>query len=376
MRTEPPGWGFPGAVQSGSRRVAVAFHVATTRSPGRRCSRSTAGSVSSAVSGCGAARPTRTRLPTAVTETTSTSRWLRAEPGSTVPRRGQRDVPRVDGDGDRAALGVRRGHLSPAVERHAREPARARRGRAGQHDGAGEVGHEGRRRLGGQLARGADLDDPPGVHHPDAVAEQRGLLEVVRDEQRGHARLVQHRRQLATGRRARAGVERRQRLVEQQRGGLDGERAGERHALALAARQRARPRLGAVGEPEALEQRQRPLAPVPPRQAVADVLPRAQVREQRVVLEHEAAAPLLGRQVDAARPVEPDALAARHPPRPRRSRPAAIRSTLLLPAPDGPGEREALAGGDLELRRRARRRRAGSQPRREASPSASIQPQT
>ena len=37
---------------------------------------------SSAVNGRGAASPTRTRLPTAVTETTSTSRWLRADPGS------------------------------------------------------------------------------------------------------------------------------------------------------------------------------------------------------------------------------------------------------------------------------------------------------
>ena len=80
----------------------------------------------------------------------------------------------------------------------------------------------------------------PRVHHRDAVAEQRGLGEVVRDEQDRHARFAEHGRQLARRGRARAGVERGQRLVEQQRLRPPRQRAGDGDALALAARQRGR----------------------------------------------------------------------------------------------------------------------------------------
>ena len=69
-----------GLGQSGSTRVAAAFQVATTRAPGSSSSSRADGSVISAVSGCGAAIPTRMRLPTAVMETTSASRWFCAEP--------------------------------------------------------------------------------------------------------------------------------------------------------------------------------------------------------------------------------------------------------------------------------------------------------
>ena len=62
--------GHLGLSQSRSRRVAAAFHVATTDAPGASSSSCTEASLSSALSGCGAARPTRTRLATAVTETT------------------------------------------------------------------------------------------------------------------------------------------------------------------------------------------------------------------------------------------------------------------------------------------------------------------
>ena len=106
----------------------------------------------------------------------------------------------------------------------------------------------------------AALDDPAAVDHRDLVAEQRRLREVVRDEQRGHARVAQHARQLAPRRRARARVERRQRLVEQQRPRAARERPRQRDPLALAARERARARVGQRADPEALEQLLRALA--------------------------------------------------------------------------------------------------------------------
>ena len=201
------------------------------------------------------------------------------------------------------------------------------------------------------------LDDPAAVDHADAVAEQRGLLEVVRDEQRGHAGGVQHGGQLAPGRRARAGVERRQRLVEQQRRGLDGQRPRERHALALAAGQRARPRVGPVGRARSARAARRARSRRSRRgaaQAVGDVLPRAEVREQRVVLEHVAAAaraPAAGRRPRAR--VEPHALAAR-----RRARAAA-------------GRARRRSAARCSCRRRTARRARGTRPAATSSATSS-----
>ena len=64
---------------------------------------------------------------------------------------------------------------------------------------------------------------------------------------------AQDRRHLRAQRLAQAGVERRERLVEQHDLGVGGERARERDALALAARQLVRVGAGAVGEADELE---------------------------------------------------------------------------------------------------------------------------
>jgi hypothetical protein len=77
-------------------------------------------------------------------------------------------------------------------------------------------------------------------------------------------------------------VERRERLVEQQHLGFARERARERDALALAAREVARPRVPRGGDPEAFEQLVGSAAP-----PNATLLADGQVREERVVLEDE-----------------------------------------------------------------------------------------
>ena len=88
----------------------------------------------------------------------------------------------------------------------------------------------------------------PVVHDRDAVGDLHRLLLVVGDEHGRDVDLVvqapQPRAQLG----AHLGVERAERLVEQQHARLDRQRAGERHALALAAgelrrvaRRRSRP---------------------------------------------------------------------------------------------------------------------------------------
>jgi hypothetical protein len=86
-----------------------------------------------------------------------------------------------------------------------------------------------------ELARPARLLDATFVHDDDLLGDFHRLLLVVRDEDRRHVRLVVQPAQPGAQLLAHARVERAERLVEQQHLGLDRERAGERHALALAA---------------------------------------------------------------------------------------------------------------------------------------------
>ena len=250
-------------------------------------------------------------------------------------------------------------------------------GGAGEHDGAGEVGDERRRGRRGELGGGALLDDAAAVDHADAVAEQRGLGEVVRDEQGRHARLGQHRGQLAPARGARARVERGERLVEQQRRGAARERAGDGDALALAARERPRALVGEVGDAEAVQQLERApaaLGAVEAAQRIGDVLPCPQVGEQRVLLEDVAAAPPLGRDVDAALGVEPHLLAAGHAPAVRVHEAGRDAQHRGLAGARRPGEREAGAGRDLERdveRERPEPRGGLNAQHRRATPSRS-----
>ncbi|KAG1249133.1 hypothetical protein G6F68_013501 [Rhizopus microsporus] len=89
-------------------------------------------------------------------------------------------------------------------------------------------------------------------------------------------------------------VQRRGRLVEQQHFRLQGQRAGNRHALLLAARQLAREGIGLVGQAHPRQQRARLLLGLRARHAahgdgrLDDVLQRGQVREQVEALEHHA----------------------------------------------------------------------------------------
>ena len=100
---------------------------------------------------------------------------------------------------------------------------------------AEELVDEGGRRLVIDLARRADLLDPAVVHDGDAVGELQRLFLVVGDEDRGQLHVVVQPAQPAAQFLAHLGVERAERLVEQQHARLDRERARQRHALALAA---------------------------------------------------------------------------------------------------------------------------------------------
>ena len=106
-------------------------------------------------------------------------------------------------------------------------------------------------------------------------------------------------------------VEGGERLVEQQDVGGEDERAGERHALLLAAGELARIAVGERYQLDEVERAADPVGGVRPRHAAhlqreRDVVEDGEVREQRVALEDHAEVALLGRQVRDARVVDED----------------------------------------------------------------------
>jgi hypothetical protein len=104
------------------------------------------------------------------------------------------------------------------------------------------------------LLRRADLLDHAVVHHHDAVGHGQRLFLVVRhhdggDAERRCSALISWRR-----RSAHLGIERRQRLVEQQQAGRRRQRARQRHALLLAAGELGRILRACIGQADHRQQ--------------------------------------------------------------------------------------------------------------------------
>ena len=100
-------------------------------------------------------------------------------------------------------------------------------------DGTEKAHHEVVRGRVVDLARGTDLLDPAGMHHGDPVRNLHRLLLIVGHEHRGDSLLVVQPPQPQAKLSSHGGVERAERLVEQQHARLDGQRPGQRHPLAL-----------------------------------------------------------------------------------------------------------------------------------------------
>ena len=105
---------------------------------------------------------------------------------------------------------------------------------------ADEVGDELRRGRIVELARRALLRDAALLHHHDAVRDGQRLLLIVGDVDGGEAEALLQLADLGAHAAAQAGVEVRQRLVEQQHLRLEHQRAGDGDALLLAARKLGR----------------------------------------------------------------------------------------------------------------------------------------
>ena len=103
------------------------------------------------------------------------------------------------------------------------------------------VAHEARRPCGRgplvDLARGADLFDPPLAHERDALRHRHGLVLVMRDDEEREPEIALHLHQLELRFLAQLAIERGERFVEQQQARTRRQRAGQRDARLLPARQ-------------------------------------------------------------------------------------------------------------------------------------------
>ena len=198
----------------------------------------------------------------------------------------------------------------------------------------------------------ADLAQRPVDDHADAVGERRGVLEVVRDEQDRDAEPASRSCSSARTTALRVGVERGERLVEQQHLRVARERSRERDALALAA--------GELGRAGALEVRDRE-----PLEVLVGRVPSSRTRcsgarscagRARSPGRRARRAAGLGRRDRSARAVEPDLVAdgdaARLAVAPaRRSR--AARSSCRRP--DGPTSASVESTSSVSRRPKDRR---------------------
>jgi hypothetical protein len=151
-----------------------------------------------------------------------------------------------------------------------------------------------------QLVRRVDLLELAVAHDPDPVGHRQGFFLVVGDEQGRGTEPLLDRADLLAQLQADLGVQRGQRLVQQQQPGLDGQRPGQRDPLLLAAGQLVRVPPGLRGQADQLQQLTRALAPaarpdLAHPQPEGHVIQRDHVREQAVALEHHAHVPLGGR---------------------------------------------------------------------------------
>ncbi|MNB90144.1 hypothetical protein D3C75_371970 [compost metagenome] len=192
------------------------------------------------------------------------------------------------------ACKVQRARQTIAVDLHILA-AKARREQVGI---AHKARHKARCRLAIQILRRANLHDVAFVHHQHRVGDRKGLALIVGHVQRGDVELLLQLADFIAHAASKVGVEVTQRLIKQQHFRFEDQRAGQRHALLLAAGDLVDK---AVFKALQIHHGQRFLHPgfglcagyAEHLQAVADVLAQRHVREQGVRLEHHADIALL-----------------------------------------------------------------------------------
>ncbi len=198
------------------------------------------------------------------------------------------------------------------------------------------------------LLRRTHLLDLPLRHHRDAVRHREGFLLVVRDVDERDADLFLQRLQLDLQALAELGVQGAERLVQQQHGGVQDQRARQRDALLLTAGELRRAPLREPAELHQLERATHPLlrlllGRLLVAEAERHVLLHRQVREQRVVLEHRVDVALVRRGLRHVHAVQQDLPLGR--PLEARDHPQA----RGLAAARRAEQREELAGRHLQV---------------------------
>src|SRR5262245_57741463 len=148
----------------------------------------------------------------------------------------------------------------------------------------------------------AELFQPPTVENGDLISHLHRLFLIVSDEERRDAQLPQQSPDLAAQAGARLRIERAERFVEEQQIGLVSQRAGDGHALLLAAGNLRREFVALISQPDQVQQTVNDLSalllfPFPDAQAEADVFGHGHSREERVILEDHADVALARAQV-------------------------------------------------------------------------------
>ena len=220
---------------------------------------------------------------------------------------------------------------------------------------------------GGATSSGApDLAQLAVDDHADLVGERRGILVVVRDEQGREPELAQQLLQLGPHRDLRVRVERRQRLVEQQDARV------ARSARASATRWRSPPDSSAGRAFARWRSRTARGARRPAARRRRRCSPHVHVREERVLLEHEAEPPLVRLEEDPRPGVEPDILAQRDPPGSRPDEPGDGAEHRRLARSRRPDERDRPSISSASSRSNDRRGRANSVVRLRRTPTLRI----
>ena len=140
------------------------------------------------------------------------------------------------------------------------------------------------------------------VHHHDEIGERQRFVLTVRDMDEGDAETELQTTQFGAHAHAQKRIERGQRLVEQQYLRLSDQRARQRDALLLPARQLRGNALRVGLHRDELQELHRLLTPrrlvdAAHLQGEGDIVEAGQMRKQRVALEHHRRAALGGRQV-------------------------------------------------------------------------------
>ena len=133
------------------------------------------------------------------------------------------------------------------------------------------------------------------VHHHHLVGQRQRLVLAVGDVDEGDAQLALHRLQLGPHADAQEGVQRRKRFVQQQNPRLGDQGSRQRDALLLPARQLRRQPFGQVAHIDQLQQfvglgMALCLVDALHLQRKGDIVAHAQMREQRIALEHHRGA--------------------------------------------------------------------------------------